>query len=209
MQISVTGKQLEIGDALRDHVGQRLIESVAKYFDHAIDSNVVVSREAHRYRADISVHAGRGILVQGHGQADNPYAAFDAAAERIAKRLRRYKRRLRDLHRNVRPESEADTLSAQQYVIAGAEEPESAAEEPEGEQPVVIAEMTTEIERLTVGEAVMKLDLANLVVMMFRNSAHGGLNVVYRRPDGNLGWIDPQGNPVTPKGNPVTKDPTA
>lgn len=192
MQVSVTGKQVEIGDSLRDHVRRCLTETVAKYFDHAIDAGVVLSREAHRLRADISVHVGRGILVQGHGQADNGYAAFDAASERVAKRLRRYKRRLRDHHRKIAP---VDGTPAQQYILAAADTADDEAE-PETDRPVVIAEMSTEIENLTVGEAVMRLDLADQTALVFRNSAHGGLNVVYRRADGNLGWIDPEGMPA-------------
>ena len=177
----------------RDHVHRHLTETVAKYFDHAIDASVVLSREAHRLRADISVHVGRGILVQGHGQADNGYAAFDGASERIAKRLRRYKRRLRDHHRkSVTPE---ERTPAHQYILAGSNAAEDDAET-ETDQPVVIAEMPTEIENMTVGEAVMRLELADQTAMIFRNAAHGVLNVVYRRADGNLGWIDPEGMPT-------------
>ena len=191
MQVSVSGKQFDVGGALRNHVEQRLTSSVAKYFDHAIDANVVFSREASFIRADISVHVGTGILVQGHGRTNSPYGAFDAASERIAKRLRRYKRRLRDHHRKAKIAEPDDRLQAQQYILAG---PRDDDDETEAAQPVVIAEMATDIERLTVGEAVMRMDLADLAAIVFRNSAHGGINVVYRRPDGNLGWIDPEQN---------------
>jgi hypothetical protein len=116
-------------------------------------------------------------------------AAFDEAAEHLAKRLRRYKRRLRD-HHHQRPD-EAETLFAQQYVLAG-EDIESESEEKD--EPIVIAEMETGIETLSVGEAVMRMELANLPSMMFRNRAHGGLNMVYHRGDGHIGWVDPRGN---------------
>lgn len=192
MKVTVTGKQLNIGEELRDHMQHRLADAVSKYFDHALDASVVLSREAYRLRADISVHVGRGILVQGHGDGDNPYSAFDAASERIAKQLRRYKRRLRDHHRKSRTVETEDRLVALQYVLAAEEEAETGAGENESDQPVVIAETTTEIDTLTVGEAVMRMELADQGALMFRNSAHGGLNVVYRRPDGNLGWIDPR-----------------
>ena len=119
------------------------------------------------------------------------YMAFDSALDRIAKRLRRYKRRLRD-HRKAA--SEQTALLAQQYVLAAGSEDE---EEriTENDQPVIVAEMTTPVDSLTVGEAVMRMDLANADALVFQNRAHGGLNVVYKRSDGNIGWIDPQGNP--------------
>lgn len=193
MQVVVTGKQIDVGDALSGHVDAQLSETVEKYFDHPVDAAVVFSREGKSgdIRTDISVHVGRNIQMHGRGQAGDAYAAFDLAAERIAKQLRRYKRRLRDHHRREGA-AEAAVL-AQKYVLApdGAEENEQVTGE---ENPVVIAEMTTSIESLTVGEAVMRMDLADTSAFMFRNRAHGGLNVVYRRTDGNVGWIDPQGN---------------
>lgn len=189
MQVSVTGKQVSIGAELRDHVQRHLTDLVSKYFDHAIESTVVLSRSGHSLRADITVHVGRGILVQGHGETDNPFNAFEVAADRIAKQLRRYKRRLRE-HRVS--QAEREILSASQYVLAAPDEAEEF-EDPEEGQPVVIAEMTTEIESLSVSEAVMRMDLADARTLVFRNAAHGGLNVLYRREDGNIGWVDPDG----------------
>jgi hypothetical protein len=139
----------------------------------------------------VSAHIGRGILLQAHAESHDPYGAFDAAGERLDKRLRRYKRRLRD-HRKE-DTAEAEPLPAQQYILQAAEV-ESADESEEDAQPVVIAEMSTNISSLTVSEAVMRMDLAEQTAMLFRNRAHGGLNMIYRRPDGNIGWIDPQGN---------------
>jgi len=195
MQITVKGKQINVGDALRGHAEQRLTDAVAKYFDQAIEASAVLAREAHEFRADISVHVGRGILVQGHSQGDTAYIAFDTALEHIAKRLRRYKRRLRGHHRKANRAVTDERIMAQQFVLTetdAVETPES--EEAETTPPVVVAEMTTEIETLTVEEAVMRMELADQPTVMFHNSAHGGLNVVYRRADGNFGWIDPQGN---------------
>ena len=126
MHLSVTGKQLDVGDALRTHVENSLQNSVGKYFDNAIEASVVFSRVAHLYRTDISVHVGRGILVQSHAEASEPYPAFDAASERIAKRLRRHKRRLRDHHKGNR----GKTSSARQDIPA--REPEEPGDE-EGE----------------------------------------------------------------------------
>jgi ribosomal subunit interface protein len=187
MKISVSGKQVDVGDAFRVHVEEMLGSVVDKYFGNALDARVVLSHHAHLYRADIAVHVGHNILVQGHSEADQPYPAFDSAAEHIAKRLRRYKRRLRDHHKR---QSQAEAaLEARQYVLA----PERDEDSIESDKPVVVAELATTIDTLTVSEAVMRLDLAELPAMMFRNSAHGGLNMVYRRPDGSIGWVDPRG----------------
>ncbi len=184
MNISVKGKHVDIGEALRAHAEDALKATVSKYFDKALDSNVVVSRDGHLFRADISVHAGRGMVMQGHASADDAYAAFDGALERIAKQLRRYKSRLQDHHKD---RGEENILRAQYSVIDAGKEDEEAPEA----HAAIIAEMPHDISTLTVGEAVMRLDLAGSPVIMFHNSAHGGLNVVYRRIDGNVGWIDP------------------
>jgi ribosomal subunit interface protein len=192
MQVMVTGKQLNVGDALRDHVETHLADAVSKYFEHAIEASVVFSLhgKGKQVRSEISVHVGRNIQMQGHADAGEAQTAFDLAVERIAKRLRRYKRRLRD-HRKTA--SDLATLEAQQYVLAAGSDDEEE-QVAENDQPVVIAEMTTQIDSLTVGEAVMRMDLANTEALVFQNRAHGGINVVYRRSDGNIGWIDPQGN---------------
>jgi len=140
--------------------------------------------------SQISVHVGRGIMLQSEGEAETANAAYDTAADTLAKRLRRYKRRLRDHHR-----SSTEERRSQYYVLAQeaeeAEEPEHVNGSGDAHHPVVVAEMQTSIPTLTVGEAVMRLDLANKQAMMFLNRAHGGLNMVYRRNDGNIGWVDP------------------
>lgn len=191
MQLSVKGKQLDVGDAWRRHVEENLPAVVGKYFDNAQEAQVTLSRQGSTFRVDITVHVGKRIIVQSHGATGDAYSAFDEAGEHIGKRLRRYKRRLRDHHRD-RPE-ETESLPAHQYILAG-EEIDSESEREGTEEPVVIAEMETGIETLSVGEAVMRMDLANLPAMMFRNRAHGGLNMVYHRGDGHIGWVDPRGN---------------
>ena len=185
MNLAINGKNIDIGEALRGHVEESLNTAVAKYFDNALDGTVTISREAHQFRVDISVHAGRGMMMQGSASNGEANAAFDGALTRIAKQLRRYKRRLDGRHKKRGEE----TLAAQQYVLAAeSEDAEVAADD----NPTIVAEMPTEIDTLTVGEAVMRMDLADTPAMMFRNRAHGRLNVVYRRPDGNIGWIDPE-----------------
>jgi ribosomal subunit interface protein len=187
MQVIVTGKQIDMGDSLRGHVEATTAAIVERYFGKAIEAHVVFCRERHLISANVSVHAGRGLIVQCHGEASDPYVAFDSAAERLDKQLRRYKRRLRNHHKSVK--NDGDGQAATDYVLAAAgEEPADA--EPDG-QPLIIAEMRTSIPELSVSEAVMRLDLAELPALLFRNSAHGNLNLVYRRRDGNFGWIDP------------------
>ncbi len=191
MQLSVKGKQLDVGDAWRRHVEESLPTVVAKYFDNAQDAQVMLSRQGVTFRVDITVHVGKRIIVQSHGATGDAYSAFDEAGDHLGKRLRRYKRRLRDHHRE-RPEN-VESLAAQQYVLAG-EDIGTETDSDEKDEPVVIAEMETAIEILSVGEAVMRMDLANLPALMFRNRAHGGLNMVYHRGDGHIGWVDPRGN---------------
>jgi ribosomal subunit interface protein len=193
MQITVSGKQVELSDALRTRVSQSLDTITAKYFDHALEAHVTFSRARSFFTCDINVHAGPGLVLRGEGEAADANGAFDDAAEHIAKRLRRYRRRVndhaRDLAHRARPQA------ARQYTLRQEEE-----EEPAGTAKVqaatyatVVAEVPTEISVLTVSEAVMRMDLADQPVLMFRNSANGQLNVVYRRSDGHIGWIDPNG----------------
>ncbi len=190
MNLTVKGKNIDVGDALKAHIASNLEGVLGKYFGDAIEASVTVSKQNHLFEVAMFVHVGRGILVQSEAIADQAYGAFDQACEHLAKRLRRYKRRLRDHRRQAR-----ESVRARQYILAA--EREEAAEEPElgeldGNAPAVIAEMRTDIPTLTVGEAVMRLDLSDQKAMMFINSAHGGFNMVYRRNDGNIGWVDPR-----------------
>lgn len=186
MEISVKGHNVDVGDALRGHIADQLENGVVKYFERALDASVIVSRETgHGFHVEISVHPFRAMIVQASGSGTEAYGAFDAALERMVKQLRRYKRRLKDHHKS---RSGTEFVAAQQYVLQAEREDE---EVPEDGQPAIIAEMGTEIATLTVSEAVMRMDLAHAPVHMFRNSANGNMNVVYRRNDGNIGWIDP------------------
>jgi ribosomal subunit interface protein len=191
MNLTVNGKGIDVGEALRTHVAENLGRVFEKYFSNPIEATATFSKQGYRFAAQISVHVGRGILMQAEAEAAEIYAAFDSALENVAKRLRRHKRRLRDYHREP-----ADSYAARQFVLA-AETAESAdvgdeVNDKNGDaSPAVIAEMEMDIPTLTVGEAVMRLDLAETQAMMFHNRAHGGLNMVYRRNDGNIGWVDP------------------
>lgn len=188
MQLSVKGKQLDVGEALRTHAGESLSRILGKYFGDAIEVGVTLSREGHWHRAVVTAHVGRNIQLEAQGEGEGAYAAFDTAAEHLAKRLRRYKRRLRDHHKDANSGAEP-----QEYILAGEPERGDGADEADS-RPVVVAEMSTEIPSLTVSEAVKRLDLTALPALLFRNSSHRGLNMVYRRADGNIGWIDPRGN---------------
>ena len=185
MQIKINGKHIDVGDALRTHVEQRLGALVEKYFENAVDATVTFSREAHLFKCDAQVHLPTGLNAQASGSAEEIYAAFDGCVERIEKQLRRYKRRLKDHH--VQRGDPIEAMQAAAYVIRGEHD-----EEPESLDPVIVAEMTMDIQTISVGEAVMQMELAHAPFLMFRNERHGGFNVVYRRDDGNIGWVDPE-----------------
>ena len=199
MQINVAGKQIDLSDALRTRVTAHLDLIAEKYFDNALEANVTFGRARSFFTCDINVRAARGLLLRGEGEAADAHSAFDDAAEHIAKRLRRYRRRVnghsRDLVQRLRPEI------GRQYVLRqDDDEPIRPAQQDgalngtsNGAYATIIAEHATDIPRLSVGEAVMQLDLADQIVLMFRNSASGEINVVYRRPDTNIGWLDPAG----------------
>ncbi len=194
MHITVSGKQVDVGEALSTYVSDQLNAIAAKYFDHALEAHVVFSRARSFFMCDITMHAGRNIILRGEGEAQDAHAAFDAAAEHLAKRLRRYRRKVndhaRDLALRERPEKARQFVLSPEPVseLVGADDVETL--DLNGDHATVVAELPTEIETLTVGEAVMRLDLAHAPVLMFRDRKTGCLSVVYRRDDGNIGWID-------------------
>ena len=188
MRIQVSGKQIDVGPALRAHVGDELLAIVGKYSKRATDAHVVFSREAHGFACEIIVHLPTGLTAQAHGSAHGIHAAFDQANERMDKQLRRYKRRLKDHHRERATPVELSDASS--YILAASEAEQE--QEPETLQPIIVAEMETKIPSLSVGEAVMQMELAGAPVLVFHNEGHSGVNVVYRREDGNIGWIDPR-----------------
>ncbi len=194
MQLSVKGKQIDVGDALRSHVEAQLKDITGKYFSDSLDAHVTFSREAHLFRADIAVHAGRGILLQANASAGEPYPAFDKAAARIAGRLRRYKNKIKH-HHHENGRAQAEAMMANAFVLHAEEHDR---EEETHDNPVVVAEMNTPIESLTASEAEMRLDLGDLPALMFKNGAHGGLNMIYRRADGHIGWVDPAHDAAKP-----------
>lgn len=187
MKITISGKQVETGSALRQRVEQRLDSVLGKYLDRAVTAHVTVSKSRHQFRVDCSAHLSTGLTAQSHGEDPDVYNAFDGALERLEKQLRRYKRRLRNHHRRRAEPVPAD--NGQSYVLAPQDDEESP--DVDDSQPLIVAETTTPIRSLTVGEAVMQMEIAHAPVLVFRNEANGGINVVYQREDGNIGWIDP------------------
>ena len=189
MRYQISGRQIDIGEALSTHVENELDATFEKYAQRPTDSTVIFSRDAHHLTCDAVVHLSTGLTVQAKGQdPDNIYAAFEKCREKMDKQLRRYKRRLRNHHADRSQPVEFGEGAA--YILAPSDEPED--NDADTLQPVVIAEMETKIPSITVGEAVMQLDLAGQRLLVFRNEGHGGVNVVYRRDDGNIGWIDPR-----------------
>lgn len=201
MKITVNGKQLDVGDALRTHIDDRLRPGLGKYFnDGKLDATVTLSREGPMFRADCTVHAGHDTYLNSQADAPDIYAAFDIAADKVEKQLRRFKRYLVTQHRR-RQESNQEAWQAAAYVLAP--QPEEDPDELDGEAydvdhtpPVIVAETTLEIPELSVGEAVVRMDMADAPVIVFRNSKNGQFNVVYRRRDGHVGWVDPAHRPT-------------
>lgn len=189
MLYKITGKQLDVGAALQEYVEQELSSAVGKYAERPTDAQVIFSRNGSEYACEATVHLSTGLTAQAKATAHEIYAAFDKCCEKMEKQLRRYKRRLKDHHR-ARAEP-VELSGASSYVLASENDRNGEDSEPESLQPIVVAEMETKIPSLSVGEAVMQMELAGAPVLVFRNEGKNGLNVVYRRDDGNIGWIDP------------------
>lgn len=188
MRYQITGKQIDIGEALQTHVKTELSEVVGKYAERPTDANIVFFKDAHNHVCEATVHLSTGLTAQAKATAGDIYAAFDKCSAKMEKQLRRYKRRLKNHHRD---RSEPVALSGvSSYILDGAEVAEE--HEPDTLQPIIVAEMETTIPSVSVGEAVMQMELAEAPVLVFRNEKHGGINVVYRREDGNIGWVDPK-----------------
>ena len=188
MRYQITGKQIDIGEALQTHVRTELGQVVEKYAQRPTDAQVVFSKSAHEHVCEATVHLSTGLTTTAKAKDVEIYAAFDACAEKMEKQLRRYKRRLKNHHQERT--TPVELYGAASYILA-AEAGQGDDEEPESLAPVIVAEMETRIPSLSVGEAVMQMEIAGAPVLVFKNEKGGGLNVVYRRDDGNVGWIDP------------------
>lgn len=188
MQYQISGKQIDIGEALQTHVKTELDDILSKYAGRPTDANVVFSRSGNEFVCESIVHLSTGLTAQATGKAHEIYAAFDSSGEKMDKQLRRYKRRLKDHHAG---RSQPVELSdAGSYILAPRDESEEVSEDTVN--AMIVAETETKIPSLSVGEAVMQMEIASAPVLVFRNEKHSGINVVYRRDDGNIGWIDPR-----------------
>jgi len=195
MQIQVTGKHVDVGEALRTRVSDEITASIGKYFDRdGGGADVVVSREGFAFRVDCAVTLASGQALTTQGLGGDAHLAFDAALARLTKRIRRYKNRLKDHHPQAVAARAAETAA---YFVLQAPSDDATDDDLEASEegfpePMVIAETETAVETMTVSMAVLELDVTESQTIVFRNAAHGGLSVVYRRPDGNIGWIDPR-----------------
>ncbi|PWE18414.1 ribosome-associated translation inhibitor RaiA [Marinicauda salina] len=194
MQIQFVSKGIDVSPALRERIEDRIEEGTSKYFNRPGEAFVVASREAHLFKVDCSLHLPSGAFIQASGSGDDAYLAAEDAVGHLEKRLRRYKRRLKDHHADNKTTLPAEETPIR--VLRGGRREDLDAEDDDGgaaggEEPVIIAETVGELRTLTVGMAVHEMDLTDAPFLVFRNAANSGLNLVYRRPDGNVGWIDP------------------
>lgn len=187
MRYQISGKGMDVGDALQTHVQSELGETLEKYAGRPTDATVVFSKRAYEYFCEATVHLSTGLTAASTGKSPEVYAAFEACREKMDKQLRRYKRRLKDHHKD-RP-GPVEFGAASSYVLAANEDGSDS--EPQSLQPIIIAEMETKVPVLSVGEAVMQMELTQSPMLVFRNEKSGGVNIVHRRDDGNIGWIDP------------------
>jgi ribosomal subunit interface protein len=188
MRYQITGKQIDIGDALQTHVKSELNDIVEKYAERPTDANVVFSKSGHENVCEATIHLSTGLTAQARAHATEIYPAFEACAEKMEKQLRRYKRRLKD-HHSKRKEP-VEQLGASSYIIAASEGVDDS--EPETLQPIIIAEVETKVSTMSVGEAVMQMEISGAPVVIFQNESNSAFGVVYKRDDGNIGWIEPK-----------------
>jgi ribosomal subunit interface protein len=187
MPFRVSGKNLDLGEALRERINARIAQAVSKYFDGGYSGHVTLAKDGFGFRTECAIHLDSKITLHTEGMAPDAYASADQAALRIEKRLRRYHSRLKE-HRHERGDA-GPSSSAVTYVIEAPQDDDAV--DVDSFTPVIIAESTTTLKHLSVSEAVTELDMTGAPVLVFRHAAHGGINVVYRRPDGHFGWIDP------------------
>lgn len=191
MQILITGKHMDLGDALRSRIENGLEAAVSKYFNRSGDARVFVSQQGPFVEVDCNVHLPSGIILQSTGKAEDPYAALENSLDKMEKRVRRYKRRLKDHHAGAPAPMPTEPASESVFMVNGHDTSDE--DEPEGadDTPLTVAETSVTIRTMSVSEAVMQLELQEVPALMFRNAGHEGLNMVYRRSDGHIGWVDP------------------
>lgn len=193
MTIQVTGKQIDVGESLRQHIEARVHEVVGKYVETELTGHVRIEKERNVFVTRCAIRLGWGLELQATGHATEPYASAEDSLEKLDKRLRRHKRRLVDHHQGGQQAREAKhaTLAAVDYVIPGHDDADEAVAAVDDHAPLIVAEKQTILEAHSVSDAVMAMDLSDAPCLVFQNEATGRMNVIYRREDGNIGWIDP------------------
>ena len=191
MQIQITGKHMDLGEALRSRIETGLEAAVTKYFNRSGDARVFVSQQGPFVEVDCNVHLPSGIVLQSTGKAEDPYAALENSLDKMEKRVRRYKRKLKDHHSGTSAPMPSELATEAVIQINGHDSDEDADFEADDDTPLTVAETSVNIRTMSVSEAVLQLELQELPALMFRNAGHDGLNMVYRRPDGHIGWVDP------------------
>lgn len=185
MTIQVTGKNLDVGMALRGYVQERITHTVEKYIGRQPAGHVRIEKEHGEFRTNCTIHLWQGMSLEAHGAAPDAYQSADRACERLEKRVRRYTRKVK---RHGGLQTTRKETQARDYIL---QSPLEGQEESDEDNPIVIAEVETVVHEMTVSDAVMQMDLSDRAFVVFRNASHGEINVVYRRDDGNIGWIDP------------------
>jgi len=189
MDIQVGGKNMDLGDALQTHVVNKLTEGVRKYFDRGAEATVTFAKGRRLVECDMTAHLASGVFLAAHGEGGDAYSAFEESLEKLEKRIRRYKRRLKNHHANGKQPLPAE--NAAYYLLEAPSDKDDDSADSDDTHPVIIAESETTLREMTVGSAVMQLDIAEQPTIVFKNAAHGRINIVYRRRDGHIGWIDP------------------
>lgn len=188
MVLKISGKNVDIGQALRTRIDATVSDAVKKYFNGGYSGHITVTKGGRGFETECAIHLDTGMIFEARGSAGDAHASFDLAAERLEKRLRRYKRRLKDHKKNTAQPEVLAGVDASAFVLQAPDEDEEIGED---YSPAIVAETRTPIQTLSVSAAVMELDRTEVPVVVFRNASHGNVNVVFRRPDGHFGWIDP------------------
>jgi ribosomal subunit interface protein len=199
MAFQITGKNLDAGEAFKSYVSEKLSASFEKYVGPGVSGHVRLEKERGRFRTDCSLRLPSGLMLEAHGDGSDAYASADAAVERLEARLRRHKRRLKNHHASHSAAPKALGYLARDSVVQVGDA--DAGDDAAASGPVIVAETEREISEMSVSEAVMRLDFLDAPFLIFRNAAHGGFNVVYRRPDGHVGWVDQKPVVASPEGD--------
>jgi ribosomal subunit interface protein len=193
MSFRVSGKNIDVGEALRERISSRILEALQKYFDGGYSGHATIGKEAFGFHTECVLHLDSGVVFNADAMAADPYVSADQATDNLEKRLRRYHRKLKDYRVSSRANGESpDDALAAEVSNSGVDD----SDQPDGEGATVIAEVVTALPELSVSEAVAELDTTGVAAMAFRHAGHGRVNLVYRRGDGHIGWIDPPATPA-------------